>query len=102
MPKPANGSGKENVIDTVTKTILAALDFRNFLKNGGDPEGSKGKMCMDQYEKLFGTCRIPGEPSDLIHFGDLKATSNSIVIARKGHFYALTRMMSHKRSMTFF
>lgn len=43
-------------------------------------------LCMDQYERMFATTRIPGVDQDELQTADL-SESRHIVILHKGHFY---------------
>ena len=84
-------SGRNSTIRYISNLILGALDFRSFLASGGNPEPGVSGQCMRQYERVFGTTRIPGTEVDSIKFGQLDCSNDlSIVISRHGNFYKVT------------
>lgn len=55
-------------------------------------------MCMDQYKRLFGTCRIPGEECDeIIHYSPEE--SNFIVVLCKGSYFKVPCYSRHGRRL---
>ncbi|RWS18170.1 carnitine O-acetyltransferase-like isoform X1, partial [Leptotrombidium deliense] len=70
-PKVSNIKGKENVALFVSKVIAEAIHFKQLLQNGYTPDGDK-QICNDQYMKIYGTTRIPGDLIDTISYGDIK------------------------------
>lgn len=99
LPKP-NKSSKSFVAEFISRLIIGVIDFRNQLRNGVNPElpkdSAKGGpvVCMDQYKKVFGTCRTPGIPFDSIRFGKLENNNISIIISRFNKFYKLSLAQS--------
>ena len=88
---------KQFVVQFISRLILSAIDFRNSLRNGINPEispkadpKSVAPVCMDQYNKVFGTCRIPGNPVDSIRIGNLETNEISIIISRNNKFYKIS------------
>ena len=84
---------KSFVIQYISRLILSVIDFRRALKGGVNPEVPAGSaappVCMDQYGKIFGTCRLPGSPADSIRWGSLDRNDISIVISRLSKFYKI-------------
>ena len=100
-PKKAN---KEFVVHFISRLILSLFDFKESLRNGINPEMSPKdskipQICMDQYNKIFGTCRIPGNPIDSIRFGELDDNDMSIIITRFNKFYKLNLKQTTKEEM---
>lgn len=96
FPKlPKSQKSRQFVTEFISRLILSVLDFRTFLKNGGNPEASPKKpdevpqICMEQYKKGFGTTRNPGNPKDEIIYGQLDDDNISIIISRLNTFYEL-------------
>ncbi len=96
FPKPDKKSPKF-VAEFITRLIVGVIDFRNLLRAGVNPELSPNEStkstppsCMDQYNKVFGTCRSPGNPIDSITFGNLENNNISIIISRFNKFYKLS------------
>ena len=84
-------SGRNSTIRYISNFILGTLDFRSFLASGGNPEPGVSGQCMRQYERVFGTTRIPGTEVDSIKLGQLDCSNDlSIVISRHGNFYKVT------------
>ncbi|RWS11577.1 carnitine O-acetyltransferase-like protein [Dinothrombium tinctorium] len=79
--------GKDNVAYFVGKAITEALHFKQLLKEGKYPES--GRICNDQYNKIYGTCRIPGETVDTIEYGDINDNNMNVVVARNNKFYEI-------------
>lgn len=90
IESPSNG--REAVIKHVSHLIMAVLDFRSFLKRGDNPEPGVQNQCMDQYQKVFGTTRIPGKGKDSINFGNLQHNNDklSIIVSRRGNFFKVS------------
>lgn len=95
-PIPTSSSpSRENVAKIVSSLIESVLKFRDFLREGGNPEAPANDpdatptQCMNQYNRLFGTCRIPAEGCDMIHNGSLVDQHVKVVVARSNRFYEL-------------
>jgi carnitine O-acetyltransferase len=88
-PRVAVPSGRPNTIKYICHFLLGALDFKGRLARGETPDD--GPVCMDQYTKVFGTTRIPGETTDSIRFGSLLNQSHhKVTISRNGNFFSVT------------
>ena len=95
---------KDFVVHFISRLILSLIDFRDLLRNGVNPEmpansAMKSQICMDQYNKIFGTCRIPGNPIDSIRYGELENNNVSIIISRFNKFYKLNLSQTKKEEM---
>lgn len=68
--------------------VLSALQFRRLIQEGKLPEESQGgsPLCMNQYNNLFGTTRIPGKGKDQF-FRD--PASKHIALLYRGHLHSL-------------
>lgn len=68
------------------KVISAALKYKGQIDNKEIPIEYMGKSALDmaQYEKIFGTCRIPGVKSDSLEF---TSDSKHIVLILDNEFY---------------
>nr|CAH7723878.1 unnamed protein product [Callosobruchus chinensis] len=68
--------------------ILAALQYKNDIFGDQIPLETMGAspLDMNQYKKVFGTCRIPGEKRDSLQFNP---DSRHIVVARNNHFFKM-------------
>ncbi|XP_054164790.1 carnitine O-acetyltransferase-like [Oppia nitens] len=95
-------ANKGFVAQFISRLILSVIDYRNALKSGDNPEKQPktGPICMDQFSKVFGTCRIPGSNIDDIRFGTLNSNEISIIISRFNKFYKLSLMQSHDKEAT--
>jgi len=68
------------------RVISGALDYKITVDQQSIPVDRQGgkPLDMQQYFKVFGTCRIPGLPSDSQTF---HPDSRHIVVIHRGHFY---------------
>ncbi|KRT83273.1 hypothetical protein AMK59_3062, partial [Oryctes borbonicus] len=71
-----------------TKLILAAVDYKLQIDGDKIPLDMMGKdpLDMNQYKKVFGTCRIPGVKRDSIEY---HPTSTHIVVASNNQFFKI-------------
>lgn len=71
-----------------SKLISAALSYKMIIDAKKMPVDKMGKfeLDMEQYNKIFGTCRIPKMPIDLLCFNQ---QSKHIIIMHKNHFFRL-------------
>ena len=95
---------KHFVVHFITRLILSLLEFRQLLRDGVNPEmapndTTKAQVCMDQYNNIFGTCRIPANPVDSIRLGRLHRNDISIIISRLNRFYKLNLRQTSNESM---
>ncbi|KAJ8983433.1 hypothetical protein NQ317_005898 [Molorchus minor] len=79
----------KNEIERLTYTaqlILAAVDYKLVIDGDKIPIDKMGKdpLDMNQYKKIFGTCRIPGEKRDTLEFN---SNSRHIIVARNNNFF---------------
>ncbi|KAK5646739.1 hypothetical protein RI129_005203 [Pyrocoelia pectoralis] len=72
-----------------SKLILAALSYKMIIDQKKMPVDKQGKfeLDMDQYNRIFGTCRIPKMPLDGIEYNQ---KSTHIIVMHKNHFFKLT------------
>ncbi|CAH0557685.1 unnamed protein product [Brassicogethes aeneus] len=70
------------------KMILGAVDYKLQIDNDNIPLDKMGKdpLDMNQYKKIFGTCRIPQDKRDGLEFNH---DSRHIVIARNNNYFKL-------------
>lgn len=47
--------------------------------------GGRHPLCMSQYNKIFGTCRIPKMPKDELLFQDPNNPSTNIIVMYNNH-----------------
>ncbi|XP_063376290.1 carnitine O-acetyltransferase [Cydia fagiglandana] len=68
------------------KTLLAALDYKSLIDNDKIPTEMMGKnpLDMQQYKKIFGTCRIPGLKRDSLSYN---TTSKHVTIIHNNHIF---------------
>ncbi|KAI8427768.1 hypothetical protein MSG28_002190 [Choristoneura fumiferana] len=68
------------------KTLLAALDYKSLIDNDKIPVEMMGKnpLDMQQYKKIFGTCRIPGEKRDKLSYN---SSSKHVTIIHNNHIF---------------
>ncbi|KAH8376864.1 hypothetical protein KR093_001782, partial [Drosophila rubida] len=72
-----------------TATVIHGLgEFKGIVDTGEIPVVKMGKNELDnsQFERVFGTCRIPAEGTDCIVYNP---SSDYIVVIYKNHFYKL-------------
>ena len=72
----------DEFLNFAAKVVSASLDFHGILKRQEYPIDMSGKdpMEMEQYYKMFGTCRIPAEKMDYLKYNE---NSKHIVILHK-------------------
>ncbi|XP_053675184.1 carnitine O-acetyltransferase [Anopheles nili] len=70
------------------KMVSAALAYKMLIDGGKIKPEMMGKIPLDmsQYEKIFGTCRIPGKERDSVQYNP---RSRHIVVVCNNHFYRL-------------
>ncbi|XP_061512313.1 carnitine O-acetyltransferase [Anopheles gambiae] len=70
------------------KMVSAALAYKMLIDGGKIKPEMMGKVPLDmsQYEKIFGTCRIPGKERDSVQYNP---RSRHIVVACNNHYYRL-------------
>uniref|UniRef100_A0A182JAU3 Choline/carnitine acyltransferase domain-containing protein n=1 Tax=Anopheles atroparvus TaxID=41427 RepID=A0A182JAU3_ANOAO len=70
------------------KIVSAALAYKMLIDAGKIKPEAMGKIPLDmsQYEKIFGTCRIPGRERDSVQFNP---RSKHIVVACNNRYYQL-------------
>ncbi|XP_063529641.1 carnitine O-acetyltransferase-like [Cydia strobilella] len=68
------------------KTLLAALDYKSLIDNDKILTEMMGKnpLDMQQYKKIFGTCRIPGLKRDSLSYN---TTSKHVTIIHNNHIF---------------
>jgi carnitine O-acetyltransferase len=80
---------RKNQIERTASFISSALKFKKMINTetlGVDRMFGTVPLCMDQFSKLFSTCRIPGIPKDaLVTCGPDE--SKHVVVIRKNQFY---------------
>ncbi|XP_065164873.1 carnitine O-acetyltransferase-like isoform X2 [Atheta coriaria] len=78
----------EEWIKYSANVVLGALAFKKKIDNGEIKQEMMGKMPLDmqQYHKVLGTCRIPGEKSDCLQYN---TDSKHIVVVCNNHFYKI-------------
>ncbi|KAJ8921098.1 hypothetical protein NQ315_015896 [Exocentrus adspersus] len=80
-----------NETDRLTYTaqlILAAVEYKKAIYSDKIPIDRMGKdpLDMNQYKKIFGTCRVPGEKLDSLQYNP---ESRHIVIVKNNNFFKL-------------
>uniref|UniRef100_A0A182PDF7 Choline/carnitine acyltransferase domain-containing protein n=1 Tax=Anopheles epiroticus TaxID=199890 RepID=A0A182PDF7_9DIPT len=70
------------------KMVSAALAYKMLIDGGKIKPEMMGKVPLDmsQYEKIFGTCRIPGKERDSVQYNP---RSRHIVVVCNNHYYRL-------------
>lgn len=78
----------EGQLEYAAKVVSAALAYKMLIDGGKIKPETMGKIPLDmsQYEKIFGTCRIPGRERDSVQFNP---RSRHIVVACNNRFYQL-------------
>lgn len=81
-------SCEEERLKYAAKLILGAVDYKLLIDRDGIPSDKMGKdpLDMNQYKKIFGTCRVPASPRDQIQFNQ---NSKHIVVAINNNFFKL-------------
>uniref|UniRef100_A0A182NF90 Choline/carnitine acyltransferase domain-containing protein n=1 Tax=Anopheles dirus TaxID=7168 RepID=A0A182NF90_9DIPT len=71
-----------------SKIVSAALAYKMLIDGGKIKPEMMGKVPLDmsQYEKIFGTCRVPGRERDSVQYNP---RSRHIVVACNNHYYRL-------------
>jgi len=88
--RPASRAGLLNYLLMLLKKDIETERLKPLVINGLIP------LCSVQYEKLFGTTRLPGQEADkLVHFGGKE--SRYIVVYNKGRWYKVP--LYHKKRM---
>uniref|UniRef100_A0A1B0DQY5 Choline/carnitine acyltransferase domain-containing protein n=1 Tax=Phlebotomus papatasi TaxID=29031 RepID=A0A1B0DQY5_PHLPP len=79
-------SSERDRLSFAAKIITACLKFKAEIDNDRIPVEKFGKneLDMQQYRKIFGTCRIPGREIDTIEFNP---KSKHIVVLHQGNIY---------------
>lgn len=79
-----NFSSERDRLSFAAKVITASLKFKAEIDNDRIPVEKFGKneLDMQQYRKIFGTCRIPGREIDTIEFNP---KSKHIVVLHRGN-----------------
>ncbi|KAJ8960981.1 hypothetical protein NQ318_020285 [Aromia moschata] len=77
---------EEQRLTYTAQLILAAVDYKMAIDRDKIPLDRMGRdpLDMNQYKKIFGTCRIPGEKRDSLEYN---SDSRHIVIARNNNFF---------------
>ncbi|KAF2897173.1 hypothetical protein ILUMI_09001 [Ignelater luminosus] len=89
-------------LNYTTRLILAAASYKILIDSKQLPVEKMGKheLDMNQYNKIFGTCRIPDLPKDDIEFNP---RSKHIVVAHNNHYFKVNlfnengRLLSEKQ-----
>ncbi|XP_075213461.1 carnitine O-acetyltransferase-like isoform X2 [Lycorma delicatula] len=78
----------EDVLSYTTKLISAAIDYKLKIDQKKIPLEKMGKnpLDMSQYERIFGTCRVPCIPCDKLVYSP---HSKHIVVIHNNHFYKM-------------
>lgn len=76
----------EAYLQYTSKVIYAALKYKQMIDLNQIPQEKMGNTPLDmsQYQKIFGTCRIPGLKEDSLVYNPY---SKHIVVAYKNHYY---------------
>lgn len=82
--------GKVDYLKYAARVISSVLQFKSLIDSESIPVDMMGKspLCMAQYLKLLGTCRIPQPVRDYV-FVAPKGTSKHVAVAYKNEFYIL-------------
>ncbi|XP_077291929.1 carnitine O-Acetyl-Transferase [Arctopsyche grandis] len=80
-------NSKSDRLMYAAKLIIGALEYKDVVDNDKLPVDKMGKepLDMQQYKKIFGTCRIPGAKRDTLTFNN----SNHIIVIHNNHFFKL-------------
>ncbi|KAI4464457.1 carnitine o-acyltransferase [Holotrichia oblita] len=81
-----NFEEEDDRLSYATKLILAAIDYKLQIDRDKIPIDMMGKdpLDMNQYKKVFGTCRIPGLKRDSLEY---HPTSTHIAVVNNNHFF---------------
>uniref|UniRef100_A0A1L8DZ57 Putative carnitine o-acyltransferase crot n=1 Tax=Nyssomyia neivai TaxID=330878 RepID=A0A1L8DZ57_9DIPT len=79
-------SSQRDRLAFAAKVITASLKFKEEIDQNRIPieKAGKNELDMQQYRKIFGTCRIPGREIDTIEFNP---TSKHIVVIHRGNIF---------------
>ncbi|XP_044268520.1 carnitine O-acetyltransferase isoform X2 [Tribolium madens] len=79
---------EEQRLEYAAKLIAGALSYKELIDSGKMPVEKMGKdpLDMNQYKKIFGTCRIPGVKLDHLEYNP---QSRHVVIVRNNNFFKL-------------
>ena len=72
--------------------MSAALEYNALIEGGKIPQemlGGHHPLCMSQYNKIFGTHRVPKIPKDDLLFQDPKNPSRNIIVMYNNHVSGL-------------
>lgn len=83
-------TGKVDHLKYAARVISSVWKYKNLIDSESVPVDMMGKapLCMVQYLKLLGTCRIPQPARDEV-FVAPKGTSKHVIVAYKNEFYIL-------------
>ncbi|CAG9825538.1 unnamed protein product [Phaedon cochleariae] len=89
----------ERVVYTA-KLIMAALDYKFTIDNDQLPLDKMGKdpLDMNQYKKIFGTCRVPKKNVDEIEFN---SESRHIIVVRNNNFFSIEVIKENMKRCSF-
>lgn len=81
-----NFNTEEDRLKFTAKAVSAALSYKNMIDTNQIPVEMMGKFALDmaQYNRLFGTCRVPGLPGDSLVF---HPNSKHIVVCVNDMFF---------------
>ncbi|XP_063902174.1 carnitine O-acetyltransferase-like isoform X2 [Zophobas morio] len=81
-------SSQEDRLDYTAKLISGALSYKTLIDSGKMATDMMGKdpLDMNQYKKIFGTCRLPGLKCDNLEYNP---QSKHIVIVNNNNFFKL-------------
>lgn len=90
---------EDDRIAFTSKVISAALTYKNLIDAGKVPVEYAGKLPLDmqQYKKIFGTCRIPGIERDNLSF---HPESQHIVLVIDNEYYKIPVYNKEKRILS--
>eukprot|EP00760_Papus_ankaliazontas_P030570 PhM_4_TR4905/c0_g1_i1/m.40703/K00624/E2.3.1.7; carnitine O-acetyltransferase len=75
-----------NVLWEIARVVAGTWAFKKALPNMS-PDIERGHpLCMEQYQRLFGTCRIPKLKRDTLR---LSPDTTHIIVLRNGHIYTV-------------
>lgn len=106
---PFEVNGQQSLLNTVSLLISGIIDFELALVNGYNPESQNvdseyhldANICYNQYRHIFGSLRIPNEPADKYHLGDISKTLSttennkenteplSLILSYRNNFYEI-------------
>ncbi|EEB18315.1 carnitine palmitoyltransferase I, putative [Pediculus humanus corporis] len=98
---PAKNFQSEHERICYAATIIhSALLFNILLEKKKLPQDMLGSfpLCMNQYYKIFGTCRIPDLPKDKLLFQDPKNPSTNILVIYNNQFFSINAFKNDTRN----